>query len=355
MALRFKDLTSQVNGVNLVFTIAPAHFAAGTTTLIKNGAILEQTVDYTEGPSLQTLTTLLAPLLGDSLWAYYDDSVIVPFPSSWQVPTLKSDYLFGLPLKDQFGNVMSDATLGNKLTIGIARIQRELKDLSLIPQVIKSTIVNGIIRNDGSYAVTPDPVAQAQADIFEDPYDYDVNDYINWGFMILRRKPVISIERVRLIYPTGQTIIQYPNEWIKIYHRFGQMSIVPMAGSFNQYPLIGQGAMYLPLLSGYLTRNIPQLIHVDYTAGLTTMPDDLRDCVYKSAAIEVLKAAGQGMAPGMAALSTGADGLTESTTLTQSANSQMFGPLIKQYTDDVAEFLRLYRATDRGTIDFRVA
>lgn len=356
MAQRFKDLTPQIGvGPTSVFTVSPASYDVGSTILVKNGSVLENIpANYAENPDRQTITLVVPAISTDSLGVYYEDPAISPLPASLQVSVLKSDYLFGLDLKDQFGNVMSDVTLGNKLSIGTARMERELKDFSLTPKVIKSTIVNGVQRADGTYAVDPDPVAQAAADVFEDPYDYDVNDYINWGFLVLRRKPVVSIERIRLIYPTGQTIITYPKEWIKLYSKFGQVHIVPMAGSFNQYPLIGQGAMYLPLLSGFLTKSIPQLIHVDYTAGLASIPDDLKDAIYKMGALEVLKTAGQGKAPGIATMATAADGLSESTTLTQSANSQMFGALIKQYEDDVKVFIKSYMATNRS-IDMRVA
>jgi hypothetical protein len=352
MALRFKDLTSQVGAGNTAFTVSPAFFEPGTSILVLNGAVQVRTTDYVENADGFTLNTTFVPVVSDILTCYYEDASVVTLPASITVAVLKSDYLFGLDLKDQFGNVMSDVTLGNKISIGIARIERELKDFSLSPKVIKSSIVNGIQRADGTWAVDPEPAAIAAADIFEDPYDYDVKDYVNWGFLILRRKPVISVERVRLIYPTGQEIISYPREWIKVYAKFGQIQIVPMAGSFQ--PLIGQGSMYLPLMSGSLQSNVPQLIHVDYTTGLTTMPDDLKDAIYKMSALEILKIGGQGKAPGIAAMSTGADGLSESTTLTQSANSQMFGPLIKQYEDDVKAFIKSYTETNRG-IDFRVA
>ena len=52
--------------------------------------------------------------------------------------------------------------------------------------------------------------------------------------------------------------------------------------------------------TGFLTKNVPQLIHVDYTTGLTEIPDDLKDCVYKLGAIESLKLAGGGKMPGVA-------------------------------------------------------
>ncbi len=354
MAIRFKDLTPQITGANTVFTIAPAAYDAGSTILLFNSGALTRVVDYTEDVGRQLITLNFTPTLTDKLTVYYDDPAISALPSGFQVSVLKSDYLFGLDLKDQFGNIMSDVTLGNKLSIGLARMERELRDFNLLPKVIKSSAVKGVLDSQGNYAVQPEPALEAAADIFEDPYDYDVKDYINWGYLALRRKPVVSIERIRLIYPTGQTIITYPNEWIKTYHKFGQVQIVPMAGSFNQYPLIGQGGMYLPLLSGFLTTNVPQLIHVDYTAGLTSIPDDLKDAIYKLGSIEILKQAGHGKAPGVASISTGVDGLSESTTLTQSGQTQMFGALIKNYEDDVKTFIKDFYQHQKG-IDFRVA
>lgn len=362
MALRSFNLAAQANGTLLTFSIAPNFFDPGSTMLFwkqsPGSNPLRPSIDYIENGDRQTFTIQgsvgAAPASTDDFFVYYEDQDITPLPADFDPGYMRGNYLFGLDLKDQYGRVMSESTLGNKISIVIARLEREFKDFSMTPQVIKSTSVLGVKDCNGNYVLPPDPEAIAEADIFEDPYDYDVNDYVNWGYLALRRKPIVSIERVRLIYPTGQTIINYPKEWIKIYHKFGQFCIVPMAGSFKQYPLIGQGAMYLPLLSGFLTKNVPQLINVDYTAGLISIPDDLKDAVYKGAAIEVLKIAGQAKAPGIAALSTSADGLSESTTLTQSGGNQLFGALIRQYEKDFEKFIADYKSNQTGMIDFRV-
>jgi hypothetical protein len=308
--------------------------------LVLNGAVQRPTVDYDENSDQQTLTTEFTPLLTDKLSVYYEEVVIVALPSGFTTAMLQSDYLFGLDLKDQIGRTLPDQVLANKITIAITRLQRELKDFSIIPQTVG--------------APGPCDSPAPTFDITEDPYDYDLNDYMNWGFLVLRRKPVISVQRIRLIYPTGQNIITYPSNWIKIYHKFGQIQIVPMAGSFSQYPLIGQGAMYLPLMSGFLTKSIPQLIYVDYTAGLAAVPADMTDAIYKMAAIDILRNAGQSKAPGVASLSTSADGLSENTTLTQSANTTLYGAQIKEYQADVKQFIVDFLENQKG-IDFRVA
>lgn len=348
--LQFFDLTSQVTGgPNPVLSIAPNYYDPGSTVFVLNGMVQEEGQGYKPAPDRQTIIVLGTLNPGtDKCGLYYLSPAISPIPSSFSTKLLRSDYLFGLDLKDQFGHVMTDSTLSNKIAIGIARTQRELRDFSLTPQVIKSTAVLGITDSDGNVLSPAEPDAIAAANLFEDPYDYDVNDYLNWGYLDVRRKPIISVERIRLIYPTGQTIITYPKEWIKIYHKFGQIQIVPMAGSFKQFPLIGQGAMYLPLLSGFLTRAVPSLIHVDYTVGLTTIPDDLKDAVYKLAACEVLKVAGQGRMPGVASASTAGDGLSESTTLTQGPNVQLYGGLIKQFEEDAKKFLVDYYEAQKG-------
>lgn len=354
MGLKFIDFTSQIVGSNTAF-VTTDRFQAGSTILILNGGVQRPTVDYNENVSGLAIGTTFIPAPTDILGMYYEVvDAPVPIPAGFSVAMLQSDYLFGLDFKDQTGRTMPTQVMENKINIAITRMQRLLRDFSITPQVIKSSITLGVRNAAGGWAVEPDQAALAAADMFEDPYDYDVNDYINWGFLVLRRKPVISVERVRLIYPTGQTIIQYPPEWIKLYKKFGQMSIVPMAGSFNQYPLIGQGAMYLPLMSGFLTKNVPQLIQVDYTAGLTTVPTDLTDAIYKMAAIDILRNAGQGKAPGVASVSTSADGLSESTTLTQSANTTLYGAQIKEYQEDVKRFVADFLEDQKG-IPFVVA
>ena len=356
MALRQADLILQVTGSATVVSIKPYFFDPLSTVLIQNGSTLIRNTDYTEGADRQSLTFAVAPPLPatTSLVCYFNDDLFSPLPPDFDTATLQANYLFGLDLKDQMGRALPNQVLVNKLMVAIAQMQRELRDFSITPQVIKSSYVLGLKCADGSWSQPPEIAAIEAADLFEDPYDYDINDYINWGFMVLRRKPIISVERVRLIYPTGQTIIQYPPEWIKMYKKPGQFQIVPMAGSFNQYPLIGQGAMYLPLMSGFLTKSVPQLIHVDYTAGLEEIPDDLKDAIYKLAAIQILLNAGQGKAPGVASLSTSADGLSENTTLTQSANTTLYGAQIKEYRADVKQFIVDFLENQKG-IDFRVA
>jgi len=344
--MKQEDLTSQVDGVNTTFVLAE-EYEANTPQLFLGGQCLRKDSDYVEQPTTHSFLFNFVPTAGDALVCYYLTKFsVLQGSSGFDVLTMRQAYLFGLNLKDRAGNPITDQVLQQKLSLAISYFQREF-DIFITPTVIKS---NAIL---GTTLELPEPLPY---DIIEPPYDYDVHDYMNWGYMRLRKIPVISIERVRLIYPTGQTIITYPNEWLKLYPKFGQLQIVPMAGSFKQYPLIGQGAMYLPLLSGFLTKNIPSLIHIDYTCGFKQgeIPLDFADIIYKKASIEILRIAGQAQMPGVASVSTGADGLSESTTLTQSAQTTLFQSYINEYKKDIEDFVNDFRETQKG-INFVVS
>lgn len=332
------NISSQCNSVNLTFVL-PEAYEVGTLQVVLSGATLTKDVNYTEQPNANSVLFVLAPATGATLVIFYNARyTFMSGIAGFTTDIMRQSYLFGLPLTDRAGNPITNAMLQQKLDIAVAYFQRDL-DIYVVPTVVKSTAVLG------SSTVPPENVTY---DVLEDPYDYDARDYFNWGYMRLRKTPVISVERMRLIYPTGQLIIQYPTDWIKIYHKVGQIHIVPSAMSYASYPIIG--GQYLPLMSGYLNRNIPALINVDYTVGFKQgqIPADFADVVYKKAAIDVLRIAGNAMAPGIASISTGADGLNESTSLAQGQGSTMFGGYIKEYKQDIDDFLTDFRETQQG-------
>jgi hypothetical protein len=344
MAQKQYDFTSIIDNTRILFTL-PEPFETGTAIVTLNDAVMRLGVDYTELPNTNQIQMAVAPTVGNTLVVFYFQRNAIRGVTSFTTAMLKTDYLFGLSLRDRAGNPITTLTMQNKIDISIAYFQRDF-DIFMLPTVIKSNAILG---------TTGMPPENVYYDLIEPPYDYNLNDYLNWGYLRVRRRPIISVERIRLIYPTGQEIITYPMSWLKIYPKFGQIQIVPLAGSFRQYPLLGQGAMYLPLLSGFLTKSVPSLIHVDYSCGFPVgqIPPDFADIVYKKAAIEVLRISGMAQFPGVASLTTGADGLSETTQLTQTGQTQLFGSYIDAYQKDIDAFLNDFRETEKG-ITFEV-
>jgi hypothetical protein len=82
---------------------------------------------------------------------------------------------------------------------------------------------------------------------------------------------------------------------------------------------------------------MPQMIYVDYVAGykIGAVPEDIRNAVAKIASIDILGIAGDAILAGVASLSTGIDGLSESFSTTASATNATYGAHILQYQKEV--------------------
>lgn len=143
-------------------------------------------------------------------------------------------------------------------------------------------------------------------------HDYYVEDYQLFAFIQLFEYPILSVEKVSAIYPTGQFIFEFPLEWVRLTKEHGQIQLVPTQGTLSQV-ILGRGGSYLPLLyqgMGYL----PQLFHIDYTTGFADgkIPQDIIDCIFKLASINVLTVQGDTVfPPGVSNISAGIDGLSQ--------------------------------------------
>ena len=126
-----------------------------------------------------------------------------------------------------------------------------------------------------------------------------------WGFILLRNKPVISIERMRFVYPTeANGHYDIPLDWLSIDKKYGHVRIVPTSNA------ILTGLAGLTMLGMQAGRTIPSMIRITYTAGLTDVANtypELIDCIKKLA---VVKLVSDLFLPQSGSIS--ADGLSES-------------------------------------------
>ena len=82
---------------------------------------------------------------------------------------------------------------------------------------------------------------------------------------------------------------------------------------------------------------------IDYDAGFETsddIPKDLREIIAKQAAVSLLNIIGDGLMSGFSSSSLSMDGLSESFSSTQSATSAYFGARIKEYKDDISNYIK---------------
>jgi len=173
----------------------------------------------------------------------------------------------------------------------------------------------------------------------DDSYDFDPQEWTEWGFMQLRHWPLISVERAVWYSPVkGEIMDMVENDWIRLHKQFGQLRMFPKGG-FHYGPY----SVYGPLWSGVGARRYPGGFEFDYTTGYESsdfIPDSMRGVIAKYATIKALAVVGDGLLAGFSSQSVSLDGLSESFSSTQSATSAFFGARIKQYSDEIKEWLK---------------
>lgn len=136
-------------------------------------------------------------------------------------------------------------------------------------------------------------------------YDPTMFDRDKWGFIVTRQRPIISVERMRFVYPTQDMgYYDIPPAWLTFDAKYGHIRIVPNSSAV------------LTSMSGFILTNlaagrvIPSMVQYVYTAGLTDVANtypELLDCIKKSA---VCKVVADAYLPQSGSIS--ADGLSES-------------------------------------------
>ncbi|MAH44800.1 hypothetical protein CMI37_03175 [Candidatus Pacearchaeota archaeon] len=175
----------------------------------------------------------------------------------------------------------------------------------------------------------------------EDPYPFQPELWSNFGFVQLRHMPIISVERAKLYSQVKTEVIDLLGQnWVRLQKHTGQVNLFPTGGI--AYGPFSVGIMPWRILGARFTQGMEW----DYTTGYETsefVDDDLREVVGKYAAIKCLASIGDGLLAGFSSSSVSLDGLSESFSSTQSATSAYFGARIKQYTEDIKDWLERNR------------
>lgn len=145
----------------------------------------------------------------------------------------------------------------------------------------------------------------------EASYDYEPNAWSGdgWGFMILRKTPVVSIESVIFSYPKpGSNILNVNPDWVRLDHKYGHVRFVPSG------PMMAYGPVSFFLMSAIAAgRHIPGMIGVRYIAGLKNAAQDYPDLVTVVKRMAILRILKNAFLPQSSSIS--ADGLSQSTSV----------------------------------------
>lgn len=240
------------------------------------------------------------------------------------VDDLRHTYLWGIDFKASNGATFTDIQIAHTINSAAAEIARALKI------TIKKTKI--LCQPDSSLAIGTD------YDEAEDPYAYRHDKWNRTGRIILRRRPIISVERFGFYSISDQRVIDLLS-WARIDHRKGVVTFFPKSGSsgeFRVYP-----AALTMGMSG-MSGDYPGGYKIDYTAGwedASRVPDDLREIIAKVAACKLLNIIGDGLLAGFASSSISMDGVSESFSSTASATNAYFGSRIQVYLKDIENYL----------------
>lgn len=239
------------------------------------------------------------------------------------VQDLKDNYLFGIDLTDSKGNPIPDSFFVRYIKAGVSAVETML-NLTLVPTAIKNERSDYIPRQANQYFYT-----------------------------YLSRRPVLSVEQVRLHVPGGQPVI-FPEPWVELRPLEGVVEVVPQT-AIAIAPSVAYTPYYSQLFLTATKRRLPNAIEVDYTAGFAPghIPGDILDLCAKQAAIGPLRTAGNLLlGPGIAGQAIGIDGLSQSVSLTKQGNGA-FAAMVMDYQNDIQALVQTIRSRYQG-INMRV-
>lgn len=235
------------------------------------------------------------------------------------IEELKQHYLFGVDLTDDQGQSFPDSMFAHHIRSAVAWLESHLG----IP-------------------ITPRHYA-------EEKHDYARQDYEKWVWLSLDHYPVLSVESVKLVLPGEQVVKDFGSDWVHVQANSGQLQLMPPQGSVGVIALGTSGA-WLPFLFTQ-ARVIPDAFRVAYDAGFAQgqVPEDIRAMIAKKAAIGALNIAGDLIAgAGIASISLGLDGLSQSISTTSSATNSGYGARILEYLKEIKEDLPQLKRQWRG-------
>lgn len=137
----------------------------------------------------------------------------------------------------------------------------------LTKEMIKDLIVESanLVEEDMGIPVYPIKVKERQ------PYDIDL--WREYGYVMLRQKPILSIDKWSIQTPNGVDIYTFPSNWIELDATNGRLNLIPTSigmGGNVLGPLepSSPGPGFLVLLTDSLA--LPAYFAIEYTVGFGT-------------------------------------------------------------------------------------
>lgn len=243
---------------------------------------------------------------------------------------------YDIKYKKNEGIVMTPEEL---LSLYFYGIKIQSKDgTTLSPETIKFQIKSAQQEVEKHFEI------RMQTKFFEQTIDYFKSDYWN-TYPILKTKLQVKKPLSLIGFLNGIEQIKYPPEWLNVkkdtegnYPK--KIHILPTGstvGNSSSVILSGITAYYGMASMG----DIPNYFNTQYVTGydIDNLPADVVDLIGKYAAIKLFHVAGDLiLGAGIASISLGMDGLTQSVNSTNSASSAGYGARIKGYLADIEAY-----------------
>lgn len=180
---------------------------------------------------------------------------------AFNLTDLVDNYMFGISLVDQQGNPFPESMLVSYLNAAISWAE-QLFDICLTEKIVEDEF-----------------------------YDYERNDYTNWGYMQLYQKPVKKVKSLQLMYGDRPSFT-IPNDWIKLDKLSGKINLFPAQGTANSL-IINQSGVIFGLQQRW--SYAPQMWKVSYVAGMDEkdIPENLKVVIYKKATCDIMTVWGE--------------------------------------------------------------
>lgn len=244
---------------------------------------------------------------------------------------LKARFLFGIGIKDDLGNELSDETLQDYINIAVSMLEHYL-DIAIMPRCEMEN------------------------------KDYQANDYWGWGYFQLNKYPIINIESLQVVYTVNddgdeEVALDIPKAWWRLNKETGILRLIPN----NRFPATLQidsaGAFFPELFRRHSM--VPDLWRFHYNHGFENgkIPVLVNTAIGLIAATYALSIAGNLiLGAGIAGSSISLDGLSQSIQTTQSAENSGYSATLKEYAvrmfgankDDPNSIMRILKDYYKG-------
>lgn len=225
---------------------------------------------------------------------------------------LVTNYMFGLELVDPKGNPFPES------------------------------MIIGYLNSAISYAEGLFDICLTKQTVVDENHDYERNDYMNWGYIQLFKRPIQKVTKLQLMYGTRPSF-EVPVDWIKIDKMGGKIQLFPSSGNSNAL-IINQSGVIFGLNQRW--SYAPQMWSVDYEAGMNAneMPPELKELIYKQATCNIMTVWGDLiLGAGIASQSISIDGLSQSIGTTQSAMYGGASARVESYRQDIDRLIGVLR------------